>query len=79
MRKILKYKDYIGSVEFSKEDNIYYGKVIGIDSLFLYEGENVTDLIADFRSMIDEYLESCKEKGKKPEVTPELQELELVN
>lgn len=77
MSKILKYKDYIGSVEFSEVDNVFYGKVIGIPSLLLYEGENIPDLITDFKGMVDEYLELCKEIGKEPEVTPELQELEL--
>ena len=31
MSSVMKYKDYIGSVEFSEEDQIFYGKVLGID------------------------------------------------
>ena len=67
MSKIIKYRDYIGSAKFSKEDNVFYGKVIGIPSLLLYEGESVADLIDDFRSIVDEYLDLCEEIGKEPE------------
>jgi len=77
LSKVLKYRDYIGSVQFSEEDNILYGKVIGITSLLLYEGNDITELINDFKDTIDEYIDLCIQKGKKPEVTPELQELEL--
>lgn len=35
MSSVMKYKDYIGSVEFSEEDQLFYGKVLGIHSLIL--------------------------------------------
>ena len=39
MKNTMEYKGYIGSVEFSEEDCILYGKVMGIHSLISYEGE----------------------------------------
>ena len=30
----LHYKDYVGSVEFSEEDAVFHGKVIGIKKLY---------------------------------------------
>ena len=39
MKNTMEYKEYIGSVEFSEEDCILYGKVMGIRSLISYEGE----------------------------------------
>ena len=44
----MEYKGYLGSVEFSEEDEIFFGKVLGIRSLISYEGDNAKDLIADF-------------------------------
>lgn len=35
MKNTMEYKGYIGSVEFSEEDCILYGKVMGIHSLIL--------------------------------------------
>lgn len=63
----IRYKDYIGSVEFSEEDSLFYGKVMGIRSLITYEGENAEDLVEDFHDAIDHYLETCQAEGRDPE------------
>lgn len=68
MNNTIQYKGYVGSVEFSEEDGLFYGKVMGIRSLISYEGENAKELINDFHSAIDDYLEMCKAEGKTPEV-----------
>lgn len=67
MNNTIQYKGYIGSVEFSEKDGIFYGKVMGIRSLISYEGENARDLLADFHGAIDDYLEACNAEGKEPE------------
>ena len=64
MNNTIRYKGYVGSVEFSEEDGIFYGKVLGIRSLISYEGENAKELLDDFHGAVDDYLESCKELGK---------------
>ena len=38
MKNTMEYKGYVGSVEFSEEDGIFFGKVMGIRSLISYEG-----------------------------------------
>ena len=68
MNNTIQYKGYIGSVEFSEEDSIFYGKVMGIRSLISYEGESARELLADFHGAVDDYLESCKAEGKEPEL-----------
>lgn len=65
----MKYKDYLGSVEYSAEDNCLYGKVIGINDLVSYEGNSVEELKNAFHNAVDEYIEFCKEQGKSPEKT----------
>jgi predicted HicB family RNase H-like nuclease len=65
--KYLEYKGYTGSIEYSKEDNLLYGKVLGIASLISYEGMTGSKLEADFRDAIDAYINLCKEQGIKPE------------
>lgn len=65
---ILKYKGYSGTVEYSEEDNCLYGKAIGMNkNSITYEGKTVEELKTDFESGIDIYLESCKERGIKPQ------------
>ncbi len=67
MNNTIKYKGYVGSVEFSEEDGIFYGKVMGIRSLISYEGENAKELLDDFHGAVDDYLEACKADGRQPE------------
>lgn len=67
MSNLLLYKNYNGTVEYSREDNCLLGKVIGIKSLLSYEGDSVQKLEQDFKSVIDEYLEDCKKRNVQPE------------
>lgn len=67
MNNTMEYKGYVGSVEFSAEDLMFYGKVMGIRSLISYEGENAVDLVNDFQGAVDDYLEMCAAEGIEPE------------
>ncbi len=41
----LKYKGYVGSVEYSEEDNCLFGKVIGMSKdCITYEGTTIDEL-----------------------------------
>jgi len=64
----LEYKDYLGSIEYSRADNCLYGKVIGFDkeTCITYEGNTAEELYDDFKGAIDDYLEYCKDRGIKP-------------
>ncbi len=66
MKDKLKYKDFIGSVHFNDADNIFYGKVEGIDSLVSFEGKSVSELRQSFEEAVDDYLEICEQTGKQP-------------
>jgi predicted HicB family RNase H-like nuclease len=65
--KHLEYKGYAGSIEYSKEDDLLYGKVLGIKALISYEGETGKELENDFKQAIDLYLSDCKKENVNPE------------
>lgn len=67
MSDLLSYKNYNGTVEYSKEDNCLFGSVIGIKSLLSYEGNSVKELEQDFQNVLDLYLADCKERNVEPE------------
>jgi predicted HicB family RNase H-like nuclease len=67
MDDLLSYRNYNGTVEYSKEDKCLFGKVVGIKSLLSYEGSSICELEEDFRTVIDEYLADCEKRGVKPE------------
>ena len=63
----LKYKDYVGSVEYSEESAVFHGRVMGIKPFLAYEGDSVSTITEDFHNAVDEYLELCEERGVQPE------------
>jgi predicted HicB family RNase H-like nuclease len=67
MSSLLSYKNYNGTVEYSKEDECLFGKVVGIKSLLSYEGNSIQELEKDFQTVIEEYLADCEERGVQPE------------
>ena len=67
MNGTIEYKGYTGSVEFSKEDGVFFGEVLGIHSLVSYEGQDRASLEEDFRGAVDDYLALCTSEGTSPE------------
>ena len=67
MSNTMEYKGYIGSVEFSEADGVFFGKVMGIRALISYEGTTAKELIDDFHGSVDDYLALCEENGIEPE------------
>lgn len=64
MKNTLNYKGFLGSVSFSEEDNVLYGKIECTDDLILYEGNSVTDIKNAFKEAVDDYIEICKQTNK---------------
>ncbi len=64
MENSLKHNNYFGSVEFSGEDQILHGKIIGISDLVTYEGNSMEQLKNAFVEAVENYLETCKELEK---------------
>lgn len=63
MENTMNYKGYVGSIEFSEADRIFYGKVQGIRSLISYEGSNAKELEDEFHGAVDDYLSMCEEEN----------------
>lgn len=67
MKNYLEYKGYIGTVEFSAEDKIFFGKIQGINDLVTFEGSSVEELEKSFQESVLDYLETCKSLNKNPD------------
>jgi predicted HicB family RNase H-like nuclease len=67
MSQTLQYKGYDGSVEYSAEDRVLHGKLLGIRDAIVYEGSDVDSLESNFRAAANEYLAFCAEEGKIPD------------
>jgi len=67
MKDVLNYRGFIGSVHFSAEDSVFYGKVEGVTDLVTFEGETVKDLTDAFHYMVDEHVKDCEALDITPE------------
>lgn len=82
MSSLMEYKSYHGTVEYSEDDNLLMGKVVGVRDVLAYHGSSVQEIRQAFQSCIDGYLEMCEEFGRTPDkeyrgsfnirITPEL-------
>ncbi len=60
------YKDFIGTVHYSTDDELFYGKIEGINDLVTFEGSSVKELKLAFEEAVDDYLELCADMEKEP-------------
>jgi predicted HicB family RNase H-like nuclease len=67
MKDTMIYKGYSGSVHYSDEDQVLFGKVECIRSLISYEGTDVDVLRRAFEEAVDDYLDLCQQEGRTPE------------
>lgn len=61
------YEGYWGSVEFSEQDALFFGKVMGVRSLISYEGTTAKALVANFHGAVDDYLDLREQRNETPE------------
>ncbi|NLD50717.1 MAG: type II toxin-antitoxin system HicB family antitoxin [Clostridiaceae bacterium] len=67
MKDVMLYKDYIGSVHYSTDDEVFFGKIEGIDDSISFEGSSVEELKKAFHEAVEDYIELCELNGKEPQ------------
>ena len=61
------YKGYLGSVNYSDKDQVFFGKIEGINGLVNFEGESVRKLTDAFHEAVDDYLAYSEDEGIEPD------------
>ena len=64
MKDVLVYKDFLGSVHFSADDEVFFGKIEGIEDLISFEGKSVKEIKKAFEEAVDDYIELCAQNEK---------------
>lgn len=65
--KTFEHRGYFGSIEADAESEVLFGKLLFVNDLVTYEGENVVALKEAFVEAVEDYLETCSELGVNPE------------
>lgn len=63
----LEYKGYHTKVHYCAEDGTFRGIIEGINDYVDFQTNSMNNVEKEFHSVVDDYLEFCKEIGKKPE------------
>ncbi|MGH7202276.1 MAG: type II toxin-antitoxin system HicB family antitoxin [Planctomycetaceae bacterium] len=63
----MEHKGYTAHVEFDDEENLFYGKILGIRDVVTFQGSSVDELQQAFRDSVDDYLDFCQERGEAPD------------
>ena len=67
INNMMEYKGYHTKIEFDVESMTLRGKIEGINDYVDFEAKDISGIETEFRSAVDDYLDFCKEVGKKPE------------
>ena len=62
---MMNYKDYLASVEFDEDADIFHGEVVNIRDVITFQGKSVAELRRAFQDSVEDYLEFCAERGEK--------------
>ncbi len=63
----MKYKGYVGHVEYDDEAKIFHGEVLGIRDVVTFQGTSVSELEQAFKDSVNDYLAFCKQRCEQPE------------
>ena len=64
---MMKYKGYMGKVEYDDKAKIFHGEVIGLKDVVTFQGTTVNEIEKAFKESIKDYLHWCEERGEQPE------------
>lgn len=66
MNNIMSYKGFTAKVGFSPDDDVFFGRLIGIEDVVTFEGQTVEELKKAFVEAVDFHIEVCEKTGQKP-------------
>ena len=64
---LMTYKGYAAIISLDADDEIFVGRVLGINDVIGFHANSVKGLKAAFHEAIDDYLATCEKIGKQPE------------
>ena len=60
---VLESRGYKGTINYSVEDSIWYGKLVDIKDLVLYEADTYEELVEEFKDAVLEYMDDLQWKA----------------
>ena len=64
---MMKYKGYLGKVDFDDEAKLLHGQVVGLRDVITFQADDAKGIEKAFHDSVDDYLAFCADRGEKPE------------
>ena len=64
---MMKYKGYLGTVEYDSQAKIFHGDIINTRDVITFQGSTIKEIERAFKESIDVYISWCNEEGVEPE------------
>jgi predicted HicB family RNase H-like nuclease len=61
------FKGYHARIDFDPEDELFVGRLLGINDIVGFHADSVAGLTEAFHSAVDDYIAACETAGKAPE------------
>lgn len=65
--EFMEYLGYRGEIQYGEADRVYFGSILGITDMVIFEGDNVKVLRKNLHEAVDDYLGTCRRHGKQPQ------------
>ena len=62
----MRYRGYVGKVEFDADANLLHGEVVGIRDVVTFQGRSIEEIRQAFKDSVDDYLAFCRQRGEEP-------------
>lgn len=70
-QKTIVHKGYHGTIEVDTSDYSLFGKILFIDENIPYSGQSFAELEDNFRRVVEQHIQNCREKGIEPSFSEE--------
>ena len=66
MNDLMEHKGFKAKIEYSADDEVFFGRLIGIEDVVTFEGKTVRELKRAMKDAVDFHVEVCEKTGKNP-------------
>ncbi len=60
----MEYKEFKARVQYSPDDEVFFGRLIGIDDIVTFEGRTVRELKKAMKEAVEFHIEVCEKTGR---------------
>lgn len=64
---VLIYKDFFARIEFDAEDELFVGRLAGINDVIGFHADTAAGLRPAFEEAVDDYIDTCTRLGRPPQ------------